>query len=237
MTVKDRNCQLGMGVAVAVGLASGRTEHVAAKAAEKSAGGNVVLETQSKRRLVDTIFLNEFMEDYTDCLGDIRLGLKATRSASDRLFRMRFIDLPNNRWQPTMASRTEKIFQLYDREPSKTTNEPLISAVVKTGRDWGAGDFLIHDCKYPRTSNPTEVVNLFVAVILNFTARLRLKRLGGLIGQSPPFNFCVHTDEALTHWVTLKCKVKDKNYCIVSNDSKFMDLPYSQLWIPSWFHL
>ena len=248
-------CQLG------VGRALGLTADVAPEAAKTRACPKVVLEATQrmsedpshptsdpgdgqtrvvinatpKRRLVDTVFSDEFKENYSDCLGDIRLGLKATRSASDRLFRLRFEDIKLDRQHPMEASRTEKIFMLYDREPSKTTNEPLTSAVVKTSRDWGTGNFLIHHCMYPGTCISSDVVNVFVALILTFTARLRLKRLGGLIGESPPYKFCVHIDEPLTHWVTLKCRVKDKNYCIVSNDCIFMDLNYAKLWIPSWF--
>ena len=97
-------CQLGVCAALGVGLPLGLRAAVVAEVAEPRArmSEDPPLPTQNKK-LVDNIFFEAFKENYLDCLGDIRHGLSAQHSASDCLFRLCFVDIPERGTQPLVA--------------------------------------------------------------------------------------------------------------------------------------
>lgn len=236
MTATNTTCQQDVCTGLGVDQVSGlRADHVVAEAAEPRASMSVdaPLPTQ-KRRLVDNSFFQAFKENYLDCLGDIRHGISPQHSASDRLFRLCFVDIPEQGKNPSVVSTKKKQFLLYNRG---TVGDPLISGLVTSrGVGWGSGDFFIHDIRNPAVSaEPGRFTNIFVALILTFTARLRLKSQGELVGQHRPYAFCVHFEDNIKDLVTLPCKVHDRSYCVVRDDCTFMDLPYGQLFVPSWF--
>jgi len=191
------------------------------------------LPTQNKK-LVDNIFFEAFKENYLDCLGDIRHGLSAQHSASDCLFRLCFVDIPERGTQPLVASTTKKVFQLYRRH---SLAGPLTSCTVTSGGvDWGSGDFFIQDIRDSVVAaEPGRYNNIFVALILTYTARLRLKRQGKVVGRGLPYTFFVHFEDKIKDLITLPCKVRNMSYCVVNEDCSFMDVPSGKLWIPHWF--
>ena len=166
---------------------------------------------------VDKIFWKNDHESQSDCLGEIRVAKITRNSPVDRNLRLSFADVSFGQGDGVVDLTSRKIFSMFHRSSSVKEGVPLMSATVIAKGEWGEGNYSIQDVSIPPPSPPAaalppssaaprprcdshaenikELLPVFVACILTFTARLHLKTHDVLPGDEFSYHYFIYSED------------------------------------------
>ena len=210
---------------------------------------------------VDKIFWKNDHESQSDCLGEIRVAKITRNSPVDRNLRLSFADVSFGQGDGVVDLTSRKIFSMFHRSSSVKEGVPLMSATVIAKGEWGEGNYSIQDVSIPPPSPPAaalppssaaprprcdshaenikELLPVFVACILTFTARLHLKTHDVLPGDEFSYHYFIYSeDELLEHaLISLPCGCSTLRRFQVSDDLNHMEIRFKRMTIRDWFYV